>query len=305
MGRASQRHRHCLGQPGPAAPSQPHAEHPGRELPTARETPGWTLQLAALTQQHSRGFRQPLSGLMESLSITKWVNSKTAAVSMLYDYVPVTCSGNMSVRMKDLTLNEREQARLKVLNSVLEYQLPTTQAAEVLVISEGQVQIVLAAYRREGAAALVHGNRGRKPRNSVNEDVATAVALKAIGKYAGFNHSLPDGGAGGAGGHSPEPPDGKPSPQPPGSAQRQAAPSPQTPGTAGADAPGGHAAADRRQSSPLAGGAGTKVRLAAGGRRCHRHGGGRRLPARGRHPGLLPADGRDHPPLWNSPGTLW
>ena len=91
--------------------------------------------------------------------------------------------------MKDVTLNQREQARLQVLNNVLEYQLPTTQAAEVLGISERQVRRVLAAYRREGAAALVHGNRGRQPRNAVNEDVATAVVILAGEKYAGFNHS--------------------------------------------------------------------------------------------------------------------
>ena len=71
----------------------------------------------------------------------------------------------------------------------VEYQLPTTQAAEVLGISERQVRRVLAAYRREGAASLVHGNRGRQPRNSVNEDIATAVVILASGKYAGFNHS--------------------------------------------------------------------------------------------------------------------
>jgi DNA-directed RNA polymerase specialized sigma subunit len=47
--------------------------------------------------------------------------------------------------MKDVTLNQREQARLQVLNSVLEYQLPTAQAAEVLGISERQVRRVVAA----------------------------------------------------------------------------------------------------------------------------------------------------------------
>ena len=91
--------------------------------------------------------------------------------------------------MKDVTLNQREQARLQVLNSVLEYQLPTTQAAEVLGISERQVRRVLAAYRREGAAALVHGNRGRQPRNAIPEETASAVVMLASGKYAGFNHS--------------------------------------------------------------------------------------------------------------------
>ena len=91
--------------------------------------------------------------------------------------------------MKDVTLNQREQARLQVLNSVMEYQLPQIQAAELLGISERQLRRVLASYRRNGAAALAHGNRGRKPRNSVPEDVAAAAVILASGKYAGFNHS--------------------------------------------------------------------------------------------------------------------
>ncbi len=91
--------------------------------------------------------------------------------------------------MKDVTLNQREQARLQVLNSVMEYQLPRSQAAELLGISERQVRRVLAAYRRDGAAALVHGNRGRQPRNTIPEEVASAVVILACEKYAGFNHS--------------------------------------------------------------------------------------------------------------------
>ena len=92
--------------------------------------------------------------------------------------------------MKDVTLNQQEQARLQVLNTVLEYQLPTAQAAEVLGISERQVRRVLAAYRREGAAALIHGNRSRKPRNTVPAVTAAAVVVVlASEKYVGFNHS--------------------------------------------------------------------------------------------------------------------
>ena len=59
--------------------------------------------------------------------------------------------------MKDVTLNQRGQARVQVLNTVLEYQLHRAQAAEVLGTSERQVRRALAAYRREGAAALVRG----------------------------------------------------------------------------------------------------------------------------------------------------
>ena len=45
--------------------------------------------------------------------------------------------------MKDATLNQREQASLQVLNSVMEYQLPRAQAAELLGISERQLRPVL------------------------------------------------------------------------------------------------------------------------------------------------------------------
>ena len=48
--------------------------------------------------------------------------------------------------MKDATLNQQEQARLQVLNSVMEYQLPRAQAAELLGISERHLRRALAAY---------------------------------------------------------------------------------------------------------------------------------------------------------------
>ena len=91
--------------------------------------------------------------------------------------------------MKDVTLNQREQASLQVLNSVVEYQLPRAQATELLGISERRGRRILADYRRVGTAALVHGNRGRKPRNSVPEDVAATTVILASEKYVGFNHS--------------------------------------------------------------------------------------------------------------------
>ena len=84
--------------------------------------------------------------------------------------------------MRDETLNQREQARLQVLNNVLEFQLPRAQAAEILGISEPQFRRVLAVYRRDGGASLVHGNRGRKPRHSVTGEVAAAVVNLASEK---------------------------------------------------------------------------------------------------------------------------
>jgi len=91
--------------------------------------------------------------------------------------------------MKGLTLNQKEQARLQVLNQVLEGRLRVWEVAPVLGLSERQVWRVLAAYRKEGARALAHGNRGRQPTKSILEEVKRHVQELARGPYAGVNHS--------------------------------------------------------------------------------------------------------------------
>ena len=53
-------------------------------------------------------------------------------------------------------MNAIEQTRLHVLNNILEHQLPVAQAAELLGVSERHAWRILAAYRKEGTAALAH-----------------------------------------------------------------------------------------------------------------------------------------------------
>ncbi len=86
-------------------------------------------------------------------------------------------------------MSQQEQTRLQVLNSVMVGQLPVGQAAEVLGISERHVRRILAAYREEGAAALVHGNRGRRPPNATSEAATAEVMLLAATRYSGTNHT--------------------------------------------------------------------------------------------------------------------
>ena len=91
--------------------------------------------------------------------------------------------------MRDLTLNQQEQTRIQVLNSVLEYQLPIAQAAEIMGLSQRHTKRLLAAYRRDGPAALAHGNRDRRPHNAVPEAAVAAVVKLANNTYAGANHT--------------------------------------------------------------------------------------------------------------------
>lgn len=54
-------------------------------------------------------------------------------------------------------MNEKERKRLLVLNRMIGGETMVKDAAKVLGLSERQVRRILAAYRREGTAALAHG----------------------------------------------------------------------------------------------------------------------------------------------------
>ncbi len=91
--------------------------------------------------------------------------------------------------MKGLTLTEREQTRLQILNRLAAQRIATHEAATILGLSERHTWRMLAAYRKEGAAALAHGNRGCRPRNAVAKEIRQRVITLARTRYEGFNHT--------------------------------------------------------------------------------------------------------------------
>ena len=78
--------------------------------------------------------------------------------------------------MENVTLTQKEQARLQVLNSMMG-------------VSARHTRRTLAAYRKDGAAALAHGNRGRRPANATPDSLATEVVVLARTRYVGVNHT--------------------------------------------------------------------------------------------------------------------
>src|SRR3972149_3757088 len=91
--------------------------------------------------------------------------------------------------MKGLVLNQREQRRLQVLNGVLEGTCWIGQAAGLMGVSERHGWRLLAAYRKEGAAALAHGNRGGAPVHRGRTVLrGQGVPLARSPAYTGCNH---------------------------------------------------------------------------------------------------------------------
>ena len=64
--------------------------------------------------------------------------------------------------MENVTLNQKEQARLQILNSLLSEHMTVDQAATLMGVSARHTRRILAAYTEEGAAALARGHRGRR-----------------------------------------------------------------------------------------------------------------------------------------------
>lgn len=93
----------------------------------------------------------------------------------------------MSCMKETVTLNTQEQKRVMVLNRILAGQLSTAEAAVLLKRSHRQVQRMLAAYRKEGAAAVIHGNRGRKPKHRIGDERRQQVIALAREPYQGCN----------------------------------------------------------------------------------------------------------------------
>ncbi len=91
--------------------------------------------------------------------------------------------------MENVTLNQREQARLQVLNSLLAEHMTLDQAATLMGVSTRHTRRILAAYREEGAAALAHGHRGRRAPNLTSEATRAEVLRLAQTRYPKTNHT--------------------------------------------------------------------------------------------------------------------
>jgi transposase len=91
--------------------------------------------------------------------------------------------------METVTLNNKEQKRLLVYNELIAGRMTGQEAAELLGITLRHTRRLLADYRRRGAAALAHGNRGRPAVNKLDAAVEAEIVQLARGEYQDYNDS--------------------------------------------------------------------------------------------------------------------
>jgi transposase len=87
-----------------------------------------------------------------------------------------------------VTLTQRAQQRLVVLNALDRGEMVMAAAAALVGLSIRHLRRLRQAYRRRGARALVHGNRGRPSPRRVSAAIRTRIITLARTTYAGVNH---------------------------------------------------------------------------------------------------------------------
>lgn len=93
------------------------------------------------------------------------------------------------MQRETIAVNARAQGRLSVLNHVLSSETSAADAATYLGLSLRSVRRLLARYRGEGVAALVHGNAGRVPSNRITPELRARLVELALTTYAGVNRA--------------------------------------------------------------------------------------------------------------------
>ena len=91
----------------------------------------------------------------------------------------------LACRKPELT-NNLDYCRM---NGVVGREWTVAEAAQVLGLSERHAWRLLARYRDEGAAALAHGNRGRKPYHATPTAVHARTVTLTRDRYGGVNHT--------------------------------------------------------------------------------------------------------------------
>jgi hypothetical protein len=89
-----------------------------------------------------------------------------------------------------VTMSMRELDRLKVLQAVVDGELPAIRAAERLSMSPRQVRRLAQRYRLEGPVGLISRQRNRAGNRRLKEDLENQVAQLLRDHYPDFGPTL-------------------------------------------------------------------------------------------------------------------
>ena len=93
---------------------------------------------------------------------------------------PNSCKNRDMTNGGDIKLGIKQARKVYVLESLAAGKMTNSEAASALGLSVRQIQRIGKEFRLRGDAALIHGNKGRKPAHTFNQDIRDLVAEKTV-----------------------------------------------------------------------------------------------------------------------------
>lgn len=89
--------------------------------------------------------------------------------------------------MRKVILRMKEQEKYEVIKELVEHGGNKNNAALKLGITRHQVNVLIKKYKEKGKSGFVHGNRSRKPANTLDKPISDNIILLYRNKYQDFN----------------------------------------------------------------------------------------------------------------------
>ena len=89
--------------------------------------------------------------------------------------------------MKEVKLRMNEQEKYEVIKELVDHNGNKNRASKKLGISRRQVDRLIIKYKEKGKSGFVHGNRTKKPANTLDKSISEDIILLYKNKYYDFN----------------------------------------------------------------------------------------------------------------------
>ena len=91
--------------------------------------------------------------------------------------------------MRKVELRMNEQKKYEVIKELVDHNGNKNRAAEILGLSIRQINRLIIIYKEKGKSGFVHGNRSKKPANTLDKSISDDIILLYKTKYQDFNFS--------------------------------------------------------------------------------------------------------------------
>src|SRR5574344_443650 len=100
---------------------------------------------------------------------------------MLYNY------STEVEEMKEVKLRMNEQEKYEVIKELVDHNGNKNRASQKLGLSRRQINRLIIIYKEKGKSGFIHGNRSKKPVNTLDKSISEDIVLLYKNKYYDFN----------------------------------------------------------------------------------------------------------------------